>query len=41
MPFKTTVNWLFNDVGCYLAIGYVDWKICVFQQIVVRGLLYP
>ena len=36
MPFKTTVNWLFNDVSCYLVIAFFDWKIGVFQQRVVR-----
>ena len=36
MPFKTTVNWLFNNRSCYLVIGCFDWKIDV-----VRGLLYP
>ena len=36
MPFKTTVNWLFNDIWYYLVIGSFDWKIGVFQQIVVR-----
>ena len=38
IPFKTTVNELFNDI--YLAIGCFDWKIGVFQQTVLRGLLY-
>ena len=32
MPFKTTVNWLFNDIWCYLVIGCFNWKICIFQQ---------
>ena len=41
MPIKTTVNWLFNDIWCYLVMGYFDWKISVFQQTVVGGLLYP
>ena len=36
MPFKTTVNWLFNDMWCYLVIAFLDWKIGVFQQAVVR-----
>ena len=36
MPFKTTVNWLFNDIYCYLVISCFDWKIGVFQQTVVR-----
>ena len=40
MPFKITVNWLFNDT-CYLVIGCFDWEIGAFQQTVVRGLLYP
>ena len=41
MLFKTPVNSLFNDIWCYLVIGYFDWKISVFQQTVVTGLLYP
>ena len=36
MPFQTKVNWLFNDILCYLVIGYFDWNIVVFQQTVVR-----
>ena len=40
MPFKTTLNQLFNDT-CYLLIGSFDRKIGIFQQAVVRGLLYP
>ena len=24
MPFKTTVNWLFNDMSCYLVIAFFD-----------------
>ena len=36
MPFKTTVNWLFNDMGSYLVIDFFDRKIGVFQQTVVR-----
>ena len=39
MPFKTIVNWLFNDTWSYLVIGCFDWKIGVFQQTVKRGLL--
>ena len=35
MPFKTTVNWLFNDIWCYLVIALFDWKIDIFQQTVV------
>ena len=38
MSSKTTVNWLFNDIWCYL--GCFDWKIGVFQQTVLRRLLY-
>ena len=41
MLLKTTVNCLFNDKWCYLVIGCFDWKIGVFQQTVVRGLLHP
>ena len=41
IPFKTTLNWLFNDVWCYLVIGSFDWKIGIIQQTVARGLLYP
>ena len=41
MLFKTTVNCLFNDTWCYLVIASFGWKIGVFQQTVVRGLLYP
>ena len=36
MSFKTAVNWLFNDIWCYLVIGCLDWKIGVFQKSVVR-----
>ena len=38
MVLKTTLNWLFNDI-CYLVVGGFDWKISIFQQKVVRGLL--
>ena len=41
MPFKTTINPLFNDIWCDLVIGSFDWKIGIFQQTVARGLLYP
>ena len=34
--FKTTVNWLFNNMWCYLVIAFFDGKIGVFQQTVVR-----
>ena len=33
MPFKSTVNWLFNDIWCYLVIDSFDWKIGIFQQL--------
>ena len=36
MPSKTTINWLFNDIWCYLFIACFDEKIGVFQQTVVR-----
>ena len=36
MSSKTTANWLFNDIWCYLFIAYFEWKISVFQQTVVR-----
>ena len=39
--FKTTLNWLFNNIWCYLVIGSFDWKIDGFKQTVVRYLLYP
>ena len=32
MPFKTTVNWLFNGIWSYLVIGSFNWKSHVFQQ---------
>ena len=35
-PSKTTINWLFNDMWCYLFIACFDRKIDVFQQIVKR-----
>ena len=35
MPLKTAVNWLFNDMWCYLVIAFLDWKIGG------KGLLYP
>ena len=36
MPSKTTINWLFNDIWCYLFITCFDWKTDVFKQTVVR-----
>ena len=40
-PFKTTLNWLFNDIWCYLVIVSFEWEIGIFKQTVVRDLLYP
>ena len=34
--YKTTVNWLFNDMRCYLVMAFFDWKTGIFQQTVVR-----
>ena len=36
MPSKTTINWLFHDIWCYLFIACFDWKVCVFQQTLAR-----
>ena len=36
IPSKTTINWLFSDIWCYLFIAYFNWKIGVSQQTVVR-----
>ena len=33
---KTTINWLLNDIWCYLFIAFFDWKIVFFQQTVLR-----
>ena len=41
MSTKTTVNCLFNDIWCFLVIGCFGGNIGVFQQIVIKGLLYP
>ena len=30
MPFKTTLNRLFNDLWCYLITGSFNWKISIF-----------
>ena len=32
MPSKTTINWKFSDIWCYLFIASFDWKIGVFQH---------
>ena len=36
IPPETTINWLFHDIWYYLFISFFDWKVAVFQQIVVR-----
>ena len=36
MSSNTAINWLFNDIWCYLFIACFDWKIGAFQQTVVR-----
>ena len=36
MLSQTTINWLFNDIWCYLFVASFDWKIDVFQQTFVR-----
>ena len=36
MPSKTTVNWLFNDIWCYLFIACSDQKISVLGETAVR-----
>ena len=41
IPFKITINWLPNDIWCYLVTGWFNWKIRVFLQTVPKGLLYP
>ena len=40
MLSKSTVNLVFNDI-CYVVMGCFDWKVGIFQQTVVRVLLYP
>ena len=35
--FKTTINWLFNDIWYYLFIACFDQEIGPFQQTVVRA----
>ena len=39
MPFKTTVNWLFNDTWCYLVMGCFDWKIWRFSTLSCKGFI--
>ena len=36
MPSKTPINWLFNDIWCYLFIACSNFKIDVCQQAAVR-----
>ena len=33
---KTKINWVFNDIWCYLFIACFEWNIGFFQQTVVR-----
>ena len=39
MPFKTTMNWLVNDIWCYLLIACFDWEVGVFQQAFVGFII--
>ena len=39
MQSRTTVNWLFIDLWCYLFIASFDWKIGVFQQTVEQTVV--
>ena len=39
MPFKITVNWLFNDIWCYLVIGCFDWKNWRFSLNSCKGFI--
>ena len=41
VPFKTTVNWLFTDIRCYLVISCFDWEIVVLRQTVVKVYYIP
>ena len=41
MPSKTKINWLFNDIWCYLFVVCFDWKIGFFLTKSCEGLLYP
>ena len=36
MLSKTTINWLFNDIWCYLSIACFHWETGLFQQTVVK-----
>ena len=36
MPSKTTINWLFNNIWCYLFVAYFYRKVSGFQKTVVR-----
>ena len=36
MPSKTTINWQFNDIWCFLFTACFDWILGIFQQTVVR-----
>ena len=39
MPPKTTINWLFSDILCYLLVACFNGKVRVFQQTIV-GVYY-
>ena len=41
MPFKTTINWLFTDIWCYLVIGYLIEKLSRFFRQRVLRVSYP
>ena len=32
MPFKTTVNWLLDDMRCYLVIAFLTEKLPFFNK---------
>ena len=39
MPSKTTLNWLFNDIWCYLFIACFHWKIGVARVYYILNLI--
>ena len=39
MLFKTTVNWLFKSIWCYLVTGCFDWKIGAFFNKQLQGFI--
>ena len=40
MPYKTTTNWQFNDLWCYVFNACFDWKIGIIHETVVKGFYY-